>query len=455
MKIMLVIHGYPMRYNAGSEVYTQGLALELAHRHEVHVFTRQENSFLPEYACSQEVDPLDIRVTLHVMNMAQSRDRYRHGEVDRHFGALLDRLTPDIVHVGHLSHLSTSLILEASSRDIPVVFTLHDYWLMCPRGQFIQLRPKNATDLWALCDGQEHRKCAEMCYAPRYCSGSEEEKAHDTAYWTDWVRRRMDHIHLVCNSVDLFIAPSRSLLQRFQHEFGLPEDKLIYLDYGFHRARLGGRSRVSDEPFTFGYIGTHIPAKGVNQLLEAFGRLSGNALLRIWGRPRGAETESLKALAKQLPGKAGERVEWMGEYRNEEIVPEVFHRCDAVVVPSIWVENSPLVLHEALQARLPVITADAGGMAEYVHHEHNGLLFDHRDPSSLAVQMQRFVDDPAFARRLGERGYLQSLDGNIPDMPQHVQLIEALYTQLLDTRKENRENANASTGATGTMAYHL
>ena len=71
----------------------------------------------------------------------------------------------------------------------------------------------------------------------------------------------------------------------------------------------------------------------------------------------------------------------MGEYRNPEIVPEVFNRCDAIVVPSIWAENSPLVIHEALQARMPVITADYGGMAEYVHHERNGLLFRHRDPA--------------------------------------------------------------------------
>jgi glycosyltransferase involved in cell wall biosynthesis len=265
----------------------------------------------------------------------------------------------------------------------------------------------------------------------------------------------MEHIHQVCEAVDLFIAPSRYLLQRFRNEFGLPDDKLIYLDYGFHRVRLEGRSKRAVEPFIFGYIGTHIPAKGVNHLLEAFGRLSGNALLRIWGRTRGTETESLMAMAKQLPGNAGERVEWMGEYRNEEIVPEVFHRCDAVVVPSIWVENSPLVIHEALQARLPVITADAGGMAELVQDEHNGLLFAHRNPSSLATQMQRFVDDPAFASRLGERGYLQSADGNIPDMQQHGQLIEALYTHVLNTRKENRNHATAPTRATGTMAHHL
>jgi len=436
MKIVIVIHGYPMRYNAGSEIYTQGLAQMLADRHEVHVFTRQQNSFLSDCELSEEVDSSDPRVVLHVINSARIQDRYRHVEIDKQFGRLLDRIKPDIVHVGHLNHLSTSLVLEAQRRDIPVVFTLHDYWLMCPRGQFIQALPKSPTDTWPVCGGQQDRKCAERCYT-RCFSGAPEEMETDIAYWTDWVRRRMAHIREVCEAVDFFIAPSRSLLQRFRDEFGLPQNELVYLDYGFHRDRLVGRRRLSDEPFTFGYIGTHIPAKGVNHLIEAFGHLSGEALLRICGRSLGVETEALKALVMNLPGKVRDRIEWMGEYRNPDIVQQVFNRCDAIVVPSIWAENSPLVIHEALQARVPVITADYGGMAEYVRHERNGLLFAHRNPSALAEQMQHFVYDPEFARQLGERGYLQSEDGNIPGMNQHAQLVEELYVRVLSDRRRN------------------
>ncbi len=434
MKVMQVIHGYPMRYNAGSEVYTQGLAQGLADHHAVHVFTRQENNFLPDYQISKEQDPDDPRVTLHIINLARARDRYRQPEVDQIFGALLDQIEPDILHIGHLSHLSTSLVLEADKRRMPIVFTLHDYWLMCPRGQFIQMNPLNASDIWALCDGQEDRKCAERCYA-RYYSGALKEEEADIAYWTDWVGRRMAHIREICQAVDLFIAPSQYLLQRFRDEFGLPNDKLVYLDYGFHLERLDGRRRTPGEPFTFGYIGTHIPAKGIHLLIQAFGRLAGDARLRIWGRHSGVETEGLKALAKALPGDTGGRIEWLGEYRNPDIIPEVFNRCDAIVVPSIWAENSPLVIHEALQARVPVITADYGGMAEYVHHERNGLLFVHREPAALAEQMQRFVNDPKFARRLGERGYLQSSDGNVPSMSMHVQMIDDLYARAISTRK--------------------
>ena len=431
MRILQVIHGYPMRYNAGSEVYTQGLAWALAERNEVHVYTRQENAFLPEYASQQESDPTDPRITIHVINMARARDGYRHSAVDDDFADLLDEITPNVVHIGHLNHLSTSLVFKAKERKIPVVFTLHDYWLMCPRGQFIQMYPENPFDVWSVCDGQDDRKCAVRCYV-RYFSGNEEEYETDATYWTGWVGRRMAHIGEVCNAVDMFIAPSRYLMRRFSDDFGIPESKLTYLDYGFHRERMEGRIRAQDETYTFGYIGTHIPAKGVNHLIESFGKVSGTSKLRIWGRDRGVETAGLKALAQSLHGSTGERVEWMGEYNNQDIVADVFNRCDAIVVPSIWAENSPLVIHEALQARVPVITADYGGMAEYVHHERNGLLFAHRDPDSLAQQMQRLVNDPQLAVRLGGRGYVQSNDGNVPDMTEHSLAVEAIYRSVIN-----------------------
>ncbi len=424
-----------MRYNAGSEVYTQGLAQALAERHEVHVFTRQENGFLQEYATHEESDSSDPRITLHVINMARARDGYRHAAVDGAFAGLLDEVRPEVVHIGHLNHLSTSLVFEAKERRIPVVFTLHDYWLMCPRGQFIQMYPKDPSDVWAVCGGQDDRKCAVRCYV-RYFSGDEGEYETDAAHWTGWVARRMAHVREVCDAVDVFIAPSGYLLRRFRDDFGIPERKLTYLDYGFHRQRMEGRSRVPGEPFTFGYIGTHIPAKGVNHLIESFGSVSGNPKLRIWGRNRGVETEGLKALARSLPNSANERIEWMGEYRNQDIVADVFNRCDAIVVPSIWAENSPLVIHEALQARVPVITADYGGMAEYVHHGQNGLLFSHRDPGSLARQMQRLADDPELAERLGRRGYVQSDDGNVPDMVEHSLAVEGIYESLIVRGKE-------------------
>lgn len=437
MKIMKVIHGYPMRYNAGSEVYSQTLCHALARRHEVHVFTREEDPFAPDFQLRSERDPDEPAIRVHVVNNPRLKDRYRAVGIDQRFAELLDRVVPDVVHVGHLNHLSTSLLREAALRGIPIVFTLHDYWLMCPRGQFMQTFPENGSELWSACDGQEDRKCAERCYA-RYFSGAPEEREADVGYWTDWVGRRMRHVREMAQLVDTFIAPSRYLHDRFRDEFGLPPEKMVYLDYGFARERMAERRRAAGECCTFGYIGTHIPAKGIHDLIRAFGMLRGERRLRIWGRPRGQDTASLRRIADSLPKEAAERIEWRPEYKNDAIVRDVFDHCDAIVVPSVWVENAPLVIHEAQQARVPVITANVGGMAEYVHHDVNGLLFEHRSVHALSGQMQRMLDEPGLATTLGARGYLFDDSGDIPSIEQHACDIEALYARALASRSAAR-----------------
>lgn len=294
----------------------------------------------------------------------------------------------------------------------------------------MQMFPEDKTNLWAACDGQEDEQCAVRCYA-RYFSGAPQEHDADVFYWAGWVKRRMQHVREVCELVDLYIAPAHYLLKRYRNEFCLPESKLRYLDYGFDLQRFSQRLRVSDKTVTFGYIGTHIPAKGIHNLIKAFGQIKGDASLKIWGRARGQDTEALKSLAQSLPASMSGRIEWMGEYRNQDIVTEVFNHIDAIVVPSVWVENSPLVIHEAQQARVPVVTADAGGMGEYVHHNVNGLLFHHRSVESLTQQMQQLVDVPELAARLGSRGYIYSDSGDIPGIKAHVKEVEGIYQELI------------------------
>jgi glycosyltransferase involved in cell wall biosynthesis/MoaA/NifB/PqqE/SkfB family radical SAM enzyme len=423
MKIVKVIHGYPMLYNAGSEVYSQTICHELSSRHEVHVFTREENAFQPDHTLRVAKDIDKPEITLHMVNNPRYKDRYRATGVDEQFATVLDDVQPDIVHVGHLNHLSTSLVQKAVDREIPIVYTLHDYWLMCPRGQFMQMFPEDKSKIWTACDGQEDRKCAERCYA-RYFAGSEEDRETDIQYWTTWVARRMKHIREMVDLVDVFIAPARYLLNRYQTEFGIPKEKLIYLDYGFDRMRMANRQRVDGEPFTFGYIGTHIPAKGIHHLIEAFNQVRG-AKLRIWGRARGQDTAALKRIGEGNPN-----IEWMAEYKNEDIVQDVLNHCDAIVVPSIWAENSPLVIHEAQQAKVPVITANTGGMSEYVYHHVNGLLFDPCSVESLREQLQFAVSNVEQMKQLGGRGYLYSEDGQIPAVEPHVEELEQIYQRV-------------------------
>ncbi|MGR3973654.1 MAG: glycosyltransferase [Candidatus Rhabdochlamydia sp.] len=447
MKVLKVIHGYPHRYNAGSEVYSQMLSHELSHQgHDVVVFTREENAYRQEYCITWEHDVNCPAIQVCLINMAHAKDGYRHEKVDLAFEALLEQYCPDVIHIGHLNHLSTSLVEKAHERQIPLVFTLHDFWLMCPRGQFLQGTNSKGLNLYPVCDSQEHKKCAQHCYS-RYFSHDHDEE--DLNHWSSWVERRMKHVQQMASYIDCFIAPSHYLRDRFIQDFHLPESKIIYLDYGFHRLRLQGRKREMEASFVFGYIGTHKQAKGIFHLIQAFSQLPCNAKLKIWGSALEPFTHSLKSYVKRLGKEIESRIEWQGGYRNESIVDDVFNHVDAIVVPSIWAENSPLVIHEALEAKVPVITADYGGMKEYIHHEINGLLFEHRNPDSLAFQMQRMLQEPDLKIKLTEPGYLQSLDGHIPSIEEHTLQMIDLYTQVIYKKESSDDNK------TRPLAYHF
>ena len=425
MNILKIIHGYPPLYNAGSEVYSQSICEELSKQHHVFVFTREENLYAPDFGIRHEQRKPNL--DLYIVNNPQGKDGYRHAQMDNTFRKLVDELRPDIAYIGHLNHLSTGLVDVLHEKRIPIVFILHDYWLMCPRGQFLT-RSIGLENDFQLCDGQEDCKCAKACYQV-YFSGTETEKRDQDA-WTDWIRRRMATTRAIIDKIDLFIAPARYLRHRFISDFGIQEKKIIYLDYGFPIHYLKPTKPASEErPFTFGYIGTHIPAKGVNLLIEAFKRIECHSALKIFGRDNGQSTNALKKMSSQSKNP----IEFCGEYRNQDLVQRVFSNIDCIVVPSIWVENSPLVIHEAQECKIPVITADFGGMAEYVHHQVNGLLFHHRNADSLFEQMLWAVNHPEEMRSLGLRGYLYSPDGHVPNIQNHCHQLLKIFENV--TRK--------------------
>lgn len=426
MKILKIIHGYPPDYQAGSEVYSRLLCETLAARGlKVDVFTREENPFRPDFELRSE--HTTSGVTLWAANMPREKDGYLHPALDAQFEQLTEDLRPDVAHVGHLNHLSTGIIRVLKKRRVPIVFTLHDYWLMCPRGQFLQTNFAQ-KEYFQPCDGQENDKCAKNCYRAYWGNSCDDPQA-ETA-WTEWIKRRMDETRAICALTDLFIAPSQTLRARFIQDFNVSPDKIIYLNYGFRPVKVSFFAQESPHSvFTFGYIGTHIPAKGVQLLLEAFAQVKPQCRLWIWGREN-AHTAFLKRLAKQCANE----VAFKGEYPNESIEKTVIPFVDCIITPSIWNENSPLVIHEAQTYRKPVITANVGGMAEYVQHGVNGLLFEHRNALSLAEKLTYAVQNPDAMKKFGRRGYLYTPDGAPPAITTHADEIIKLYHQVITRR---------------------
>ena len=429
MRILEVIHGYPPRYNAGSEIYTQTISRALSQLgHEVAVFTREEDPYRPDFNITVETDILNPSIRVYLANHARSRDRYRHNGMDEAFRGVLNIFQPDILHINHLNHLSTGIIDVASDEGLPIVYTLHDYWLACPRGQFLQMALGDEK-VYPECPSQENERCAFHCMSRMWGGVNLEE---DKAYWTRWVELRMKDVRGICDKISLFISPSLYLKKRITEELVLPEDRIVHEPYGFDHSRLKGRNRVRENEFVFGYIGRIVPAKGVDLLIKAFGATHGKARLRIWGRPTQQDSPALKRIIEDLPNDRLKLIEWLPEYQNEDIVKAVFNRTDAIVVPSIWDENSPLVIQEALQAKVPVITSDKGGMAELIKDGINGWNFHHRSVDDLAKRLQNAIDMPELLDRLSRRGYLLSENGEVHSIEKHAIRLETIFKSLVE-----------------------
>lgn len=243
-------------------------------------------------------DVLDSSIPVHLVNVPRLKpyNRFLNSSVDERFAEVLDKVAPDVVHFNHLNHLSLGLPALAKERSVNTVFTLHDFWNMCPRGQFLmdgETPAEPSDDILPLCSGQEDTKCAMYCFRG-FHSGDPERLAEDTSHWMGWVRARQAAIRTMLKHVDTFISPSRVVQDSFQTTFDR-SSKLLH--YGFDRQRYAGRERVSG-PFTFGYIGRIQPGKGLHQLLQAFASarkfaFPAQVCLKIWGAASEAERANI------------------------------------------------------------------------------------------------------------------------------------------------------------------
>jgi glycosyltransferase involved in cell wall biosynthesis len=447
MRISHVIHTFPPFSRAGSENYCEALALRQARRHAVSVFHRVVDPERPEY----EVDearrgPLEVvRINRIFADVTSFRDTYEAAPLARRFGEYLDRFRPDVVHFHHVTCLSTRCVHEARARGIAVVYTLHDFWLFCPRGQLLR------RDL-TLCDRHTDADCVRcMAYQLPVEGGHErvgrlDERAERLRRWPlpknlhrrlasmpfageaaalGEIRARTEHVLDMCAQVDRFIAPTRFLRDRYV-DSGVPREKILVSDYGFDLEPWRTMPEAEPEPsgrLRAAYLGTWIPSKGVDVLLEAFRGLDPErAVLDVHGYALpfdGVEgyEESLRALAEGAP-----HIRLHERYEPED-TPRLLAAADVLVVPSIWYENSPLTVHEAFLAGVPAIVSGHGGMAELVRGG-GGLTFRPGDAASLRRVLQRVIDDRGLLARLRrELPAVKSLEADDAG-------IEALYAEI-------------------------
>jgi glycosyltransferase involved in cell wall biosynthesis len=316
---------------------------------------------------------------------------------------------PDVVHFQHTFLIGHDIVRVTRNTlpDVPIVYTLHEFMAICHRnGQMVR------TKFNQLCREASPRRCNE-CYP--------EIPAQLFFMRERFIRSQLD-------LVDIFIAPSHTLRDQYLR-WGLQEEKVIFEDYG--RAPVERASEPAEERprNRFGFFGQFTEFKGADVLLKAMAILGDDFDGHLWmhGANLDRQPPEFQERFKPLLKVTRKNVTLAGSY-DPARTANVMARVDWVVVPSIWWENSPLVIQEAFLYGKPVICSDIGGMAEKVANGVSGMHFRRGDPEHLAEVMMRAVETPALWWQL--RSGIPAVYG----MDEHVVRLSGIYNDLLAGR---------------------
>lgn len=314
---------------------------------------------------------------------------------------------PDVVHFQHTLFLGYDLVRVA--RDVlgegtPILYTLHEYLPICHHhGQMSRTFDRSP------CTHASPQRCHE-CYP----------KISPQQFF---LRRQIVQAHF--EHVDLFLAPSEFLREKYV-EWGIPRDKIRLEDYGRRPASRATESGDRSNRNRFGFFGQFTPFKGADVLLEAMGPLEHHeAHLWLHGANLEYQPQLFQKRFNALLESAAANVTMAGRYAHDEL-PRLMANVDWVIVPSIWWENSPLVIQEAFMHGRPVICSDIGGMKEKVRDGIDGLHFRAGDAASLADTIRRAAATAGLWETLA-RGIQP-----IYDIHDQVNVIEGIYRELLE-----------------------
>ena len=324
---------------------------------------------------------------------------------------LVAEAMPDVVHVQHSYLLGHDLLreLRRTVPRVPIVHTLHELLPICHnRGQMVRT--------WGteLCDRASPERC-HACFP-----GTAPERFF---LRTHFIKAQMA-------LADRFVCPSRFLARRYV-EWGLPPERVLVEDYGRSEAAEAPVAARRDPPVRVGFFGQLSAFKGVDVLLEAalaLQRAGSPARFTIHGSHLDLQPPAFRARFAELLDATAPTVRMHGAYEPGDL-GALMRDVDWVVVPSVWWENSPLVIQEAFQRGRPVICSDIGGMAEKVDDGVSGLHVGVGNAEDLAATISRAVSEP---------GLWDRLHAGIPAvqrMEDHVAWLTALYDEVRAERR--------------------
>ncbi len=448
MKILLTVHQFLPQYSSGTEVLTFETAKELRRLgHEVLIFTgfpasktmRDEERFDSYEYQGLHVERFHYDYK-HLGGQTNATEaEYNNLFFGAYFRKFLARIKPDIVHFFHLGKLSASAVEVCHSLNIPMLLTATDFWFVCPTAQ-LRL-PDNS-----MCSGPRWgganclRHIAELNWADntKAIVGKMPEwllalaiKAIELGmlnkkWYASHVKalsHRYAYTRMQMNRIDRVLVPTR-LMESILKKNGLEAQRIFYAPFGLNLEYLQFSLRNNTSgPLRLGFIGTLSEHKGVHVLVRAITSLEENVgvQLTIYGNENQYPdyVSRLKLLAGSDP-----RIRFCGTFPNHEI-GRVFSSLDVLVVPSLWYENTPLVIYSAQAAGCPVIVSDLAGMTEAICHEDNGLAFQPGNAVQLAKTILRLYNDRALLERLSQHARKPR------SAAEYAQQIDSVYGEIL------------------------
>jgi glycosyltransferase involved in cell wall biosynthesis len=365
-RIVMTSTFYPPFHLGGDATHVKALKEELEKRgHEVHVLHSLDAFSLKRGATKMEAPRPRVRAVEGRMGKWSAVGTYltgRNRAAERELERLIMEVRPDWVHHHNVSLLGAGILKE---RDVPSIYTAHDYWLICPRSDLMFLGKETCA----------RRRCTYCTLATR----------RPPQVWRPW---RMGK---ALASIDLALAPSRFMAERLRSFLGL-EAKVLP---NFAAAPELIRSEPAGH---FSFVGVLEKNKGLDLLLEAFkdGRIG--LELHVMGRG------SLEPLVREAERASGGRVAYKGFIEGGALWSEVASS-QALVCPSTGNENSPLACIEALALGVPLVVSGKGGLPELVADPECGVVAG-LSPGELVDALIR-ISDPITREGMARNAFIR------------------------------------------------
>ncbi|MFH1804523.1 MAG: glycosyltransferase family 4 protein [Pseudomonadota bacterium] len=393
LRVLVISHAHPSLSLGGAEVASYNLHKGLNEIDGVESFyLARVGHPVPRHGASalMSLRQKDNEILYHAENydhfMLSNRNT---DEIDRDLLRFVRDYNPDVVHFHHILGLGLETIyaVREALPDAAIFFTFHEFLTICHNhGQMVKSGGAK------LCNRASPIEC-NGCFA----------EISPAAFL-----RRERFIKAMLELADHYVSPSTFLADRFI-DWGLDADKISVIENGLDikeraETRLLGKSQQRRSRFA--YFGQMTMFKGADILLDAVGRVpekiwGEDARMMIFGGNLDRQPLEYQEKVNDLIEKAGNRVRFYGAYQNSEM-PRLMKLVDWTIIPSIWWENSPIVIQEAFFHGRPMICSNIGGMAEKIRDGVDGVHFRVGSAEDLADRLVEALTDNSLWDRMRE-----------------------------------------------------